>query len=347
VCVANGTDIYLIDGTSVVKTLSSAAGSNMIDFSGGSCSTCGVVVDSQSGAAVISEATADGYGGYQVLDLASQTLSKVIALGPADGIAEHFALLPVSPNMFLVLSPTENIRGTDGPDYDILAVAPPSGSKPGGDLITHFADRSTLANTTLDTAALDSTGIIYGVDEFSGGALFLSDLTQATVNTGGAQVTWNAPSNLQTLTELSTDDMDGLAVAYGAHEALIEEEFGSDAFGAIKLPATSGSGTPAATDWVAATMPNDPSNMAWENPADPHGLTSALASYALTSSGVTLGTPHGIGLLMNDARTYVAVIDLDALLAAPRQSTSGSGSHTLSSSYDLVANHVVSFVKFP
>jgi hypothetical protein len=50
---------------------------------------------------------------------------------------------------------------------------------------------------------------------------------------------------------------------------------------------------------------------------------------------------------MNDRRDFVAVIDLDALLAAPRVAASGSGSHTVSTTYDLVANKVVSFVPFP
>jgi hypothetical protein len=138
-----------------------------------------------------------------------------------------------------------------------------------------------------------------------------------------------------------------MAVASGAHEALVEQEFSDQFFGAIKLPATSGSGTPAAVDWVGASMPNDPSGTIWVNPLDPHGLTAAFADYAVTSTGITTGTPRGFGLLMNDARTYVAVIDLDALLAAPRVATTGPGSHTISPTFDLLANNVVSFVPFP
>ncbi|MGH7842626.1 MAG: hypothetical protein ACREQT_14040, partial [Candidatus Binataceae bacterium] len=78
VCVSNGTDVYLIDGTTLVKTLTSGGGANSISFSGGSCTTCGVVVDSISGNAMISVATADGKGGYQILNLAAQTFSSVI-----------------------------------------------------------------------------------------------------------------------------------------------------------------------------------------------------------------------------------------------------------------------------
>jgi len=347
VCVSNGTDVYLIDGTTIVKTLTSGGTGTLTNggFSGGSCTTCGVVVDSKSGNALISVSTADGLGGYQLLNLASQKFSSVIGVGPADGIAEHFALVPISGGLFLALSPTEELLGTDGPDYDIIAIAPPGATNPGGSQIFNFSGRSSLASTVMDTAGLDSTGIIYAMDEFTGN-LFLADLTQATATTGSS-ASWNAPNQIQTLSELSVNHMDGLAVAYGAHEALVEQEFSTQAFGAIKLPATSGTGTPAASDWVLASMPNDPSNTIWSNPLDPHGLTAALANYSLSSSGVVTGSGHGIGLLMNDARTYVAVIDLDALLAAPRQATSGTGSHTVSSSFDLLKNNVVTFVKFP
>jgi len=351
VCVANGTDIYLIDGTSIVKTLTSGgAVGQTLNFSGGSCTTCGVVVDALSGNAVISVSTAPVsgtvFGGFQLLNLKSQALSNVIAIGPDDAIAEHFGVFPVSSGLFLTLSPTEENTGSDGEDYDIVAVAPPSGTSSGGSLNLAFLGRSALSSTAMDTAALDSTGIIYAQDEYTGN-LFLADLTQATVNSSTTPPTWNAPNQIQSLSELSIGHMDGLAVAFGAHEALTEQEFGASAFGAIKLPAQAGSGTPAASDWVIGSMPNDPSGAPWSNPLDPHGLTAAFASYAVSSGSITVGPGHGFGLLMNDARTYVAVIDLDAMLAAPRQATSGTGSHTVSSSYNLVANGVVTFVKFP
>jgi hypothetical protein len=68
ICVANGNDIYLIDGTSIVRTLTSA-GVGESFFSGGLCTTCGVVTDAVSKTAVIAVSTLDGNGGYQLLDL--------------------------------------------------------------------------------------------------------------------------------------------------------------------------------------------------------------------------------------------------------------------------------------
>jgi hypothetical protein len=95
-------------------------------------------------------------------------------------------------------------------------------------------------------------------------------------------------------------------------------------------------------------MPNDPSGAAWNNPGDAHGVTAAMLPYAIISSGVISGTAHGFGLMMNDARTYVAVVDLDALIAAPRVAPPHEpGHHTVQPTFDLVANNVVSFVAIP
>jgi hypothetical protein len=46
-----------------------------------------------------------------------------------------------------------------------------------------------------------------------------------------------------------------------------------------------------------------------------------------------------MGVLLNAARTFILVIDINKLLAAPR-----TGAHTVQASYDLVANGVVTFV---
>jgi hypothetical protein len=349
VCTANGTDIYLLDGTTIVKTLTSGAGANLMLFSGGICATCGVVVDGLSRTALISVATADGFGGYQLLNLESLTLSNVVGMGPGDGIAPAFGLLPISTSFFLALTPPEMVQGSNGVDYDIVAIAPTTASGSGASAIYDFAStsRALLAGTTQESAATDSTGIVYSMDELTGN-LFLTDLTQASVSTTSPPFTWTAPGQVQNLFELSTGNGSALAVAYGDHTAIVEQEGGGNQFGAIRLPTTSGKGTPAVVDWVSVLMPNDPSGAAWNNPGDAHGVTAAILPYAITSSGVTSGTAHGFGLMMNDARTFVAVVDLDALIAAPRVAPLGYRGHrTLQPTYDLVANNVVSFVPIP
>jgi hypothetical protein len=52
VCTANNTDIYLIKGSNLTNTLTSA-GVGTVNFTGGSCTNCGVVIDPAAGPAGI------------------------------------------------------------------------------------------------------------------------------------------------------------------------------------------------------------------------------------------------------------------------------------------------------
>ena len=84
-------------------------------------------------------------------------------------------------------------------------------------------------------------------------------------------------------------------------------------------------------DWVQAEMPSDPAGKPWQMSFEPNGLTA----YASPNSG------KGMGVIINRSRTYAAVIDIAALLAAPRQSGT---QHTVSGSVDLVGTGIVRFV---
>lgn len=79
------------------------------------------------------------------------------------------------------------------------------------------------------------------------------------------------------------------------------------------LPSASGSGTPALADWVAASLPNTPDAKPWAMGDDPHTLT------AYTSP--TSGKQYAIfedDVNQNGTRTFLAVVDLQALLLLPR-----------------------------
>jgi len=331
VCASNGTDIYLINGdTGALSATLTSGGSGTAGFSGGDCTTCGVVVDPTTNTAVLSVALNSGASsGYQILNLADNSLGTPFAVTGDTGIAEHFAL---DLSRHLILSPNEgadfNFPIGIPTDYNIFDISHPSAPKQYNlsNAATVFPD-----NDVLDSAAIDSTGIMLATDEFTGN-IFLADLTRAGY-VSGSPGTWAAPNQLQDLPEFNdyfTAGTTGIAVAYGAHEALLEDEFGDTAFGAIQLPSTSGNGTPAVEDWVVADMPDTPDEEGWLMPLDPHGLTAAY---------VQIGTNKGIGLLMNDQRTYIAMIDLGALLAAPR-----SPEHVVDPSYDLLGNNVVQFI---
>ena len=83
-----------------------------------------------------------------------------------------------------------------------------------------------------------------------------------------------------------------------------------------ELPSTSGSGTPAFPDYVAFTMPSPPSEGGWVQGNDPHTVTA----YVSPNSG------KAFGVLENADFSYVAVVDLQGLLSAPR-----TGAHTVTS----------------
>jgi hypothetical protein len=93
----------------------------------------------------------------------------------------------------------------------------------------------------------------------------------------------------------------------------VSGEFGGDAITAIKLPTTSGSGTPAITDWVTCSIGGG-----FSDGLDPHTLTA----YQSPNSG------DAIALLVNGGATTVVRVDLTNMLnpaIVPRTSGPGLG----------------------
>ncbi len=315
VCVANNTDVYLINGSSVTNTLTSGA-TGTANFSGGTCQNCGIVIDSNSNRAFITEGTLSGLGAYQTLDLATNTFSAPVT--SPSGISEDIAY---DPNRDLILSPNELgtyelITGATGAIYDN-----PTGT------------------VELDSAAEDcTTGIALSSVEFTGD-LFLADLSQATY-VAGAPGSWSAPSQFQVFPEFAplAAGTSGLAVAPGSHLAVMTGEFGSgladpaNGIAALQLPATSGSGTPAVVDYALAVMPTEPSGAIFTVGLDPHPVTAYVSPANSKAYGVVAddSTPRG----------YLAVVDLQALLSAPRT----AGTHNVDPSVDLVATGVLRWV---
>ena len=138
-----------------------------------------------------------------------------------------------------------------------------------------------------------------------------------------------------------------MAVAPGSHLAIIAGENGDNAIGVLRLtPGGSEAvnctfafqnGGCAIADYAVASLPPIPPNGTnWAQGVDPHGVTA----YKSPNDG------QAYALLANFPPTSVAVIDLQALITAPRTSCTGDGcvSHTVDPSYDLVGNNVVRFV---
>lgn len=329
VCVDNSTDVFEITGSTINTTLTS--GSNgTAGFSGGSCKNCGVAIDALSNTAVINMGVGGSPSGdgVQLLNLTSNTFSTPFA--SSFTVSENIS---VDPNRNYILSPDEDDY------YDLFTISPT------GTLTEYENYQGSGAGGEFDSAAEDcTTGIALSTEEFSND-LFIADLTQATFTapSGGAPYgTWTAPS--QHVNLYPTDDFtfaagtSGISVAAGTtHLGLTSGEFGGNTFAAFQLPATSGSGTPAFVDWVGASLPSTPDGYPFSAGYDPHTLTA----YTSPNNGKAYGL---IADWVFGYPTYIAVIDLQALLNATR---STSDSHIVASSVNLVTSGIVTYVAVP
>jgi len=327
VCTANNTDVYLITGSKLTSTLTSA-GKGTIHFSGGSCTNCGVIINQQTNQAVIGLSTASG-AGFQFLDLAGAVPTFEPAFksetSPQE-ISEDIALDPVR-NLLLSAS--------EGSNYEIVSI--PTSTSP------QFFENNTSSNSSLrgeyDSSGEDcSTGVALASDEFTGN-VFLADLNQATF-TPGSPGTWTAPEQLQNFPEFASlsAGTNGIAVAGNSHIAIVNGEFGGNLFGVIQLPTTPGTGgkIPAATDYIVCTI-----SKTWATGDDPH----------TTTAYVSPNSNDAIALVANEnPPTQVAVIDMTKMLnpsIVPRIKNGFTSAHTCSTSVNLVSAGVVSFVAVP
>ena len=301
VCVGNDTDVYLINGTTLTSTLKSGATATE-SFSGGSCENCGVVVDSTTNRALITMGlSTGGPGGYQFLDLAGTPPAFETPIPAGVGTSENVSIDPVR---HLVLSPNESFENGGVSDYQLVNISTATPALFNNDL-------SELGPQAWDSAGEDcTTGIALATDEGTGN-LFIADLTQAKFTPGTPAGTWtDAASQLVNFPEF--DDFSagtcGIAVAPGTHLAIVVGEFGGNVEGVVQLPSTSGSGTPAFPDYVAFTVPELPDDSEWSQGFDPHTVTAYVSP----------NSHKAYGVIENGDFSFVAILDLQGLLNAPR-----------------------------
>jgi len=286
ICTANNTDVYVITGTTLNATLTSA-GFGSLSFSGGLCTNCGVAMDPVHSKAVIA-LSLGGVGGFQYLNLGGlpsfePPFTSKAPTGSEANISEDILIDPVRN---LILSPNENSN------YELVNVTTTMSPTFFENLVTPFQ--------VLDSAAEDcSTGIALAATE-SSHSIYIADLTQATSILGSPAGTWSAPSQVQTLSELSAR-ASGIAVAQGTHTGILSGEFESGGnVVAIALPTTSGTGTPAVSDWVSCSI-----GVGFLNGFDPHTVTA----YKSPNGG------DAIGLVSNGSADTLEVIDLTKMLS--------------------------------
>ena len=208
-------------------------------------------------------------------------------------------------------------------------------SLPSASSVTEFHNATVNPGYYPDSAGEDcTTGIALSTSEGTGN-LYITDLSQANYSSS-APFTWSAPAQVQVFPEFEnlSAGTSGIAVAPGStHLGIVAGEFGGNGIGVILLPATSGTGMPAVVDYVYATLPNTPDQEFFETGYDPHTTTA----YTSPNNGKAYGV---MASWASGEPSYLAIVDLQALLAAPR-----TGAHTVNSSYDLVANGIVRYVK--
>jgi hypothetical protein len=374
VCTSNLTDVYLLSSQSTTTgvpdaTLTSGA-TGFASFSGGRCMNCGVTINQVTNTAVIWMGLSRSYPGLQFLDLANNTFSSTIA--PFHATSEE---LVWDPGRNLILSPNENgvydlfqtlypsdVTNPSLPSTVLEFANPKKENRHGINAAPQWAESKSRFNAQFDSGAEDClSGVALGSDEFgslrfnkaTGGYVFLADLTQATFSDPGSPGNWTAGTaqQLVSLPEFNFLQFDGrnvgtagIAVAPGSHLAIVAGEFGGNQFGVLQLPETAGSGAPNIVDYVAAVLPNTPDGRPWNQGLDPHTTTAYVSpnngkAYAVLANT----TPYLPGTNIGGPPTWIAVIDIKALLAATRQSNS-FGPNNVASSVDLVGNGIVRYL---
>jgi hypothetical protein len=338
VCTANSNLVYFTSPGFTPVTLTAfntpiaSAGSGNITprFSGGVCTNCGVAMDGVHNKAVIGLSIA-GAPGFQYLDLGASLTFESAFTSPAGAISEDLLIDPIRN---LLLSPAETHN------FEILNVTTTT--------TPAFFENAPTGVGEFDSAGEDcSTGIALAPQEFSvPSVVFIADLTQATF-TSGSPGSWTAPSQNQTLSEsnLGIAGSSGIAVAQASppnpapHIGVVAGEFGGNTLTAIALPATSGSGIPAITDWVTCAIPDTPSGP-FSNGLDPHTVTA----YQSPNGGDAIALLASLGAT---TVTTVAVVDLTKMLnpAIVPRTTGATGGHACLSG--TLPSTLVSFISVP
>ncbi|GGJ37034.1 Ig-like domain-containing protein [Deinococcus roseus] len=304
-------NVYVMDvATGVVDTIATGL-TEQVSYSGGNCYICGILYDPRDDVFLIS--TKPGYG---MLD---HLVTKTIKTNILADVAENFGYNPITNQIFSPQYLTQS-------SIDLVDVATKKAYKLDGTLVPDLDEP--------DHGAVDyNTNIGITANEYD---LFahLVDLNDVQLNQPAAgqfktkTFTKSLAHNQQCnwpLTDISVDSI--------IHVAFFSAEFCSgsarDAMGFVKMP-TSKTAPLEFGDYAFSSIPNPAEGVTWLNPGDPHGI----ANFTLAA-----GSKH-YGLLMNDSKTYLAVVDLEKLMDAPRDP---NDIHLVKADYDLKANQVIFF----
>ena len=319
VCTANNNHVYILQGTALDSSVSpnplASAGTGIIVFSGGSCTNCGVMMDSIHNKAALA-LSVSGVPGFQFLDLGPSPTFEPPFMSPSGMISEDPLLDPIN-NLLL--------SATEANNYEIVDVA--TSTSPA------FFENPIPGPGEADSSSQDcSTRIALApYEDSSPSAVYLADLTQATFAPGSPAGTWTVPATAEQVQILTNSFLasgaNGSSVAQGTHTGVITGEFGGNVLTAIALPTTSGSGTPTITNWMSCAI-----SPTFDNSLDPHAITA----YQSPNTG------DAIALVAGNNQTILAVVDLTLMLSLAE---TAPGSHLCASG--ILPFTVVSFVTVP
>lgn len=300
VIVAASTDnptIWLIDPTTdkLTKTLALDATAGRSSFSGGGGYVTGVAMDSDHNRAILSV-----WNGFALLDTKAGTITKTIEAPPVENFGFDSAHQRIIAPFYECADSADaqgnrpafcgNYTATDGsPMTDGLNVIDLSD----GTVYTYQDPSATDPHTPLgtepDSAAADPNNQIVVVPSEGENLQNVIDLSKATFDKSKKTVT--APSH-----RVPNLGLTGAAIEATRHYAFLEEEHSSDvAFFKIE-DANQGKGAP-----VTGNVPSLPDGNGWSNLGDPHGIAVTTA----------LNGGKSVGFVVNDARTWVARVDLE------------------------------------
>ncbi|HET9095182.1 MAG TPA: hypothetical protein VFN37_00860 [Candidatus Baltobacteraceae bacterium] len=308
--------VDLSGGMPVLTGTVATDATQLFSSSGGDCYLCGIAWDPNDSAVLVST-----LNGYEFYDPVAGKQSRATIPAP---IAENFGYNPATNQIW---SPQEQ---TNNEEEDLVDVA---GS-------TWYAITPSLTSVLRepDAGAVDpTTNVAMSLDEFSG--------TTAIVPLGGAVLATPAPganppgtltAPLAATNNIMVDsgcETNAISIDPTKHVAFISGEYSSpDCVGAVQLPAAAPTTAfvPASYMWIPQ-LPNTPDGNTFDSALDPH----VAATFYLPGSGDLYG------LIFNYSRSYIAVVDITKLLAAPPWA---SDPHQVDPSYDLFANGVLTYV---
>ena len=360
VCSGQAGDIDLIVNGAVTMI---PAGTVTNQYAGGDCAGCGAEVDDMlgsKGTGIISTGN-----GFTTLDLSAANPAPSAFFGAPyqsgtpsgnEPVGVNFGYDPVNHRILNANYQVTNLStfASSPPDFQIFDITNPA-SPVGYDLsnaATFFASSATCGSGTPstqlpETSAIDTSTQIAYVTFHTPSACFgsppndiaLFDLTQASFNAGTHL--WSTTGEaIQALTGIGLNGIDPISIQSSNHLAIVSG--GSTAFGALALPATSGTGNPAIVDWVGANMPNDPNGAAWVGWPTPDGLATYVSPTSSKPMGVMMNVGAGSG------PTFLAIVDLQALLNTATTKRDPVNTHHVDSSVDgqaLITNGIVKFVR--